>query len=139
MSDPSGPVGAGKMVGSLVLGRMDGGNVRFGRVVAGHDVARYLVQGQRGRFYSYSTLGSKGVFGFRGPAGESFGFSKANEIIMIILVVVMVPLFFLALILGLFYSTLFFGVFSLFGIVLYFPYRSTRIEARRQFDADAFR
>lgn len=115
----------------------DGRTRTVGKSLVGSAVAERLVPGTSGRFYLYSAIDHQGIHGFRDGDGEAaFAFPTVNETAM--LVVVAINLVWLAVaIAALGQVPLIALVLTVVGVPLYFLYRNTRMEARRQFDADA--
>jgi hypothetical protein len=118
--------------------RRDGGSEhRLGKSVVPNEVADALKPGTKGRFYLYSSIDHKGVHGVRSADGTAVhGYSQTNERLMLIV--------FALNALWLVGGTLLDGQVRLFplalvvlAVVVYPLYRKTRIESRRQFDADA--
>ena len=122
---------------SIVIRRDGGGEQRLGKTMVSNPVADALQPGTRGRFYTYASIDHKGMHGVRTTDGKAvYDFPQNNEKLM--LIVLAVNAIWLV------------GGILLDGRARYFPlalvvlaaivyplYRKTRIESRRQFDADA--
>lgn len=122
---------------SIVIRRDGGGEERLGKTMVANPVADALQPGTRGRFYTYASIDHKGMHGVRTADGKAvYDFPQNNEKLM--LIVLAVNLLWLV------------GGILLDGRARYFPlalvalaaivyplYRKTRLESRRQFDADA--
>jgi hypothetical protein len=122
---------------SIVIRRDGGGEERLGKTIVGNPVADALQPGTRGRFYTYASIDHKGMHAVRTADGKAvYDFPQNNEKLM--LVVLAVNLIWLV------------GGILLDGRARYFPlalvvlaaivyplYRKTRLECRRQFDADS--
>ena len=122
---------------SIVIRRADGREERLGKTMVSNPVADALRPGTRGRFYTYASIDHKGMHGVRTADGKAvYDFPQNNEKLM--LIVLAVNVIWLA------------GGILLDGKARWFPlalvalaaivyplYRKTRLESRRQFDADA--
>ena len=122
---------------SITFRRDDGSEHRLAKSVVPNEVADALKPGTRGRFYLYSSIDHKGVHGVRSAEGVSaYGYSQTNERLMLIVLVLNA----LWLVGGVFLDgqvRLFPLALVVLAVVVYPLYRKTRIESRRQFDADA--
>lgn len=121
-----------------MLFRLPNGAERsLGKSLVSPEVADRLVPGTRGRFYLYSAVDHKGVAGVRDAAGGAvFGIPRVNETAIMAVAAVNVTWLVLAVAIAGAVPLLPL-LLSLFSVPLYFLYRSTRVSAKRQFDADA--
>jgi hypothetical protein len=114
----------------------DGTSKSIARAVVDKPVAERLVPGTSGRFYLYTAIDHRGVHGVRDTAGQAtFAYPTANEKALLI----MMPLLALWVAVAiLFLDRLPFlpAIILILSLPFYFLYRSTRLAARRQFDAD---
>ena len=121
---------------SIVIRRDGGGEERLGKTIVSNTVAETLQPGTQGRFYTYASIDHKGVHGIRTADGRSvFDFPQNNEKIML----VVLALNAVWLIGGILYdggARLFPLALVVFAGAIYPLYRKTRLEARRQFEAD---
>jgi len=114
----------------------DGSNRTVGKSVAAGEIADRLQPGASGRFYLYTSIDHKGVHGVRDGQGKAvYGFPTTNETLMLVVVGINLAWLIAAVTLG--------GVIPILptllvvlGIPAWFLYRKTRLETRRQFDAD---
>ena len=118
--------------------RLDDGSEHWlGKSIVPNTVADVLKPGTKGRFYLYSSIDHKGVHGVRSVGGVSaYGYAQNNERLMLIVL----GLNALWLVGGVFLDgqvRLFPLALAVLAVVVYPLYRKTRIESRRQFDADA--
>ena len=121
-----------------VVFRLDDGTTKtWVKAVVLNDVADLVLPGTRGRFYLFTAIDHRGISGVRTVDGrEASGVPKVNEkasIWVIVMMMVLNGLYVLVLdkisILAL--------VLMILGVPMYFFYRQVRIEAERQFAADA--
>ena len=96
-----------------------------------------LEPGTLGRFYGYKAIDHRGLFAARTRDGRSgFAIPTGNEKIMLLMAIVGLGGFAVMLLFG---SRI--GLLSLIlgvlGVVGYFRYRRTRLDARARYDADA--
>lgn len=121
-----------------VVFRLDDGSAKtWGKSVVWNSVADHLKPGLKGRFYLYTAIDHRGIHGIRTMDGrEVYGFGKTNEIISIVIFVTMALTTFLSVTaLGrVQYLSL---ILLLLSIPMYILYRGTRVQAERQFEADA--
>lgn len=121
-----------------VVFRLDDGSTKtWGKSVVWNQVADHLKPGLKGRFYLYTAIDHRGIHGIRTADGrEVYGLGKVNEIIALVLLVVN------ALVVGLSAATtgdapLLSVILMVLAIPMYLLYRGTRVQAERQFQADA--
>src|SRR5688572_5101937 len=121
---------------SITFRRNDGTEHRLGKSVVPNEVADALKPGTKGRFYLYSSIDHKGVHGVRSADGTAaYGYAQNNERLMLI-VLVLNALWLIGGILLDGQVRLFPLALVVLAVVVYPLYRKTRIESRRQFDAD---
>lgn len=117
----------------------DGTTKSVAKAVVDAPVADRLVPGTSGRFYLYTAVDHRGVHGVRADDGQSvFGYPKNNEKIML----VMIPLLTVWILIGIAMiqdAPLLPTILLLLSIPFYFLYRSTRLQAQRQYEADSAR
>ena len=122
---------------SLVIRRDGGGEERLGKTMVSNQVADSLEPGTRGRFYTYASIDHKGMHGVRTADGKAvYDFPQNNEKIML----VVLALNLVWLVGGILYdgrARYFPLALVVLAAVVYPLYRKTRLEARRQFDADS--
>ena len=114
----------------------DGTTKSVGKSIVDAPVAERLVPGTSGRFYLFTAIDHRGVHGIRDSAGQSvFGFPTNNEKATLWIIPVMLVLIALMLMIeripGLAVLAL------IISVPAYFFYRHTRLEATKQFEADA--
>jgi len=121
-----------------VVFRLDDGSTKtWGKSVVWNQVADHLKPGLKGRFYLYTAIDHRGIHGIRTIDGrEVFGLGKVNEIVALVLFVVN------ALVVALSTATtgdapLLSVILLVLSIPMYILYRGTRVQAERQFHADA--
>jgi hypothetical protein len=121
-----------------VVFRLDDGTTKtWAKAMVMNDVADLALPGTRGRFYLFTAFDHRGISGVRTADGrEAFGVAKVNEkagiwiiIMMALLNILYVTVLYKISILAL--------VLMILGVPMYFFYRQVRIEAERQFAADA--
>lgn len=122
---------------SIVIRRDGGGEERLGKTMVSNPVADLLEPGTRGRFYTYASIDHKGMHGVRTADGKAaYDFPQNNEKIAIFVFVVNA----IWLIGGVLLDggvRLFPLALTALAVVIYPLYRKTRMEALRQFEADA--
>lgn len=121
----------------IVIRASDGSERRLEKVAVSPSVASLLEPGTLGRFYGYKAIDHRGLFGARTRDGRSgFAVPTGNEKIMLVMAVAGLGGFAAMLLLGNRIGLL--GlVLGLLGVVGFFRYRSTRLEARARYDGDA--
>lgn len=123
---------------SRILFRLpDGSTKTWGKSVVANNVADRLKPGTKGRFYLYSAIDHRGVHGVRTADGaETFGFGRVNEYASIGIFVVSALT--VALTLAVFGAPqLLATILLVLSVPMYLLYRGTRVQAERQFAADA--
>lgn len=123
---------------SRILFRLaDGSTKTWGKSVVWNEVADRLKPGTKGRFYLYTAIDHRGVHGVRTAAGEEvYGFGKVNEYVSI--GVFVVSALTVTLTLAAFgRAQLLATILLVLSIPMYLLYRNTRVQAERQFQADA--
>lgn len=122
---------------SVVIRTADGQEKRLGKTIVANAVADAMQPGTRGRFYPYSAIDHKGMHGLRTVDGVAIHeFPGSSERLMLIVLIINVVLLIGRFALEGKVWLLPLGLVVLAGIV-YPLYRKTRIESRRQFDADS--
>lgn len=127
----------GSVYDRVVFRLDDGATKTWGKSVVWNQVADHLKPGLKGRFYLYTAIDHRGIHGIRTADGrEVYGLGKVNEIIALVLFVVN------ALVVGLSMATtgdapLLSLILLVLAIPMYLLYRGTRVQAERQFQADA--
>lgn len=122
---------------TVLIRQKDGTEATLKKIQAVDPVASALQPGVSGRFYTFSAFDSKGVHGLRTADGQSlFGFPANNEKIMLIVLILAVVMFGGWFVLDNRIALLPAGLIILGGLG-YFFYRKGRIDATRQFEADA--
>jgi hypothetical protein len=117
--------------------RTSTGPHRLEKVAVAPDVAAALQPGTDGRFYGYKAIDHRGLFAMRTRDGRSaFAIPSGNERIMLVMAIAGLAGFAILLLLGKGIGLLAL-VLGVLGIVGWFKYRSTRLEGRARFDADA--
>jgi hypothetical protein len=125
------------MYDSITIRTTAGTQQRLEKVAVEPDVAAALQPGTEGRFYGYKAIDHRGLFGMRTRDGRaSFAVPTGNEKIMLVMAIVGVVVFVGSLLLGKGIGLLA-AILAVLGALGYFKYRSTRLEARARFDADA--
>ena len=123
---------------SIVIRRDGGGEERLGKTMVSNPVADMLQPGTRGRFYTYASIDHKGMHGVRTADKSVYDFPQNNEKLMLIVGAINL----VWLVGGVLYDgrarLLPLALVALAAIV-YPLYRKTRLETRRQFEADASR
>jgi len=122
---------------SITIRTADGSQLRLDKVAAAPDVAAALQPGTEGRFYGYKAIDHRGLFGMRTRDGRAaFAIPTGNERIMLMMAIVGFAGFVVLLLLGKGIGLLAL-ILGVLGVIGYFKYRSTRIEGRARYDADA--
>lgn len=118
--------------------RLDDGSTKtWTKAIVMNDVAALLAPGTRGRFYTFTAIDLRGISGVRTDDGrEASGIARTNEYIGLAMVVIMglitivsVTAFDEVRILPL--------VLLVLGLPMYLLSRQTRVDAEKQFAADA--
>lgn len=119
----------------IVFRLPDGSRQTMAKAVCDEKVAAHLQPGNRGRFYTYKALDQRGIHGVRDEAGNAlFSYPKNNETAMMIAAIFGIVVTIILLAIG--YIS-FWALFLIaLGVPFYFVYRSTRIAAQAQFEAD---
>lgn len=120
---------------NLVFRLPDGSQKTMAKAVCDEKVAAHLQPGNRGRFYAYSAADQRGIHGVRDEAGNAlFSYPRNNETAMMYAAIfgVVVTLILLAIGYVSFWALFLIGL----GVPFYFIYRSTRLAAQAQFEAD---
>ncbi|MDQ4087211.1 MAG: hypothetical protein M3177_04240 [Pseudomonadota bacterium] len=114
----------------------DGTSKSIAKAIVDKPVAERLLPGTSGRFYLYTAIDHRGVHGVRDTAGQAtFAYPTANEKALLIMMPLL-ALWFAVSVVFLDRVPLLPAIIFIIGVPFYFLYRSTRLEARRQFDAD---
>ncbi|HYG49039.1 MAG TPA: hypothetical protein VD846_14000 [Allosphingosinicella sp.] len=122
---------------NLVIRTADGAERRLENVAVAPQVGEALKPGTEGRFYAYKAIDHRGLFAIRTRDGRAaFAIPSGNERIMLVAAIVGAAGFVVLLLLGKGIGLLALALAVLGGIG-YFKYRSTRIEGRARYDADA--
>jgi hypothetical protein len=121
-----------------VVFRLDDGTIKtWAKAHVMNDVADLALPGTRGRFYLFTAVDHRGISGVRTADGrEAFGVARLNEKAGIWLIVMMALLNILY-VTALDKISILALVLMILGVPMYFLYRQVRIEAERQFAADA--
>jgi hypothetical protein len=124
---------------SIVIRRDGGGEERLGKTVVANAVADALQPGTRGRFYTYASIDHKGMHGVRTGDGKAvYDFPQNNEKLMLVVLAVNA----IWLVGGILLdgrARYFPLALVLLAVIVYPLYRKTRLESRRQFEADSAR
>ena len=121
----------------VVFRLADGSAKTWGKSVVWNNVADLLKPGLEGRFYLYTAIDHRGIHGVRTMDGrEVYGFGKQNEIISIVIFVTMALTTFLS-VTALGHVQYLALILLVLAIPMYLLYRGTRVQAERQFQADA--
>lgn len=121
----------------IVIRTANGSEKRLDKVAAAPDVGAVLVPGTAGRFYGYKAIDHRGLFAVRTSDGRAaFAIPSGNERIMLMMAIAGLAGFVILLLLGKGIGLLAL-VLGVLGVVGYLRYRSTRIEGRARYDADA--
>jgi hypothetical protein len=113
----------------------DGSDKTIVKAVVDAKVAQLLQPGTAGRFYVYNAVDHRGIHGVRDELGHAaFGYPRNNEKAMLVVAILGAVITVLLLAIDMFSG---WAILCLaIGLPFYFIYRSTRIEAERQFQAD---
>lgn len=122
-----------------IVFRLDDGSAKtWAKAIVMNNVADLLLPGTRGRFYLFTAMDHRGVHGVRTADGRSaVGINKINERAGIGIFIVS------ALVVTLYLTVLDEGapvlsiILMLLGLPMFVLYRHYRVEAERQFAADA--
>ena len=119
----------------IVFRLPDGSQKTIAKAVCDEKVAAHLQPGNRGRFYTYTAVDQRGIHGIRDEAGNAlFSYPKNNETAMMYAAIFGIAITLILLAIG--YIS-FWGLFLIaLGVPFYFIYRSTRLAAQAQFEAD---
>lgn len=115
----------------------DGGTKSVAKAIVDQPVAERLLPGTSGRFYLYTAVDHRGLHGVRDDSGKAtFGYARNNEKAMMIVIPLLLVWVVVAVVLvgGI---PILPTIILLISIPFFFIYRSTRIAAQRQFDADS--
>lgn len=123
---------------SRILFRLpDGSTKTWGKSVVWNNVADRLKPGTEGRFYLYTAIDHQGIHGVRTADGdEVYGFGKVNEYVSIG-VLVMTALTVALSVTAFQEVPLLAAILLVLSVPMYLLYRNTRVQAERQFRADA--
>jgi hypothetical protein len=122
---------------SITIRTAAGPVIQLDKVAVAPEVAAALQPGTDGRFYGYKAIDHRGLFAMRTRDGRSaFAIPSGNERIMLVAAIVGAVAFVALLLLGKGIGLLALAMAVLGGIG-YFKYRSTRLEGRARYDADA--
>lgn len=115
----------------------DGSSKTWGKSVVWNNVADKLRPGTQGRFYLYTAIDHRGVHGVRTADGtEVYGFGRVNEYASIgVFVVSALTVAFSIMAIG--DAPLLATILLVLSVPMYLLYRNTRVQAERQFQADA--
>lgn len=119
----------------IVFRLVDGSRKTIAKAVCDEKVAAQLQPGNRGRFYTFTAVDHRGIHGLRDEAGNAlFSFPRNNETAMMYAAIFGVAITLILLAIG---YVSFWGLFLIvLGVPFYFIYRSTRMAAQAQFEAD---
>ncbi len=115
----------------------DGTTRSVAKAIVDAPVAERLLPGTSGRFYLFTAIDHRGVHGLRDASGDSVcSYPTNNEKALLVVTPIMLLLILVMLALrgGLMILP---TLVLLISIPFYFIYRGTRLEARRQFEADS--
>ena len=114
----------------------DGTSRSVAKPIVDASVAEQLIPGTSGRFYLYTAIDHRGLHGVRSTGGAVCSYPTNNEKALLVVMPIMLLWIVVALVLrgGI---PILGAIVLLISIPFYFIYRSTRMEARRQFEADA--
>lgn len=122
---------------SITIRTAAGSELRLEKVAVAPVVAAALQPGTDGRFYGYKAIDHRGLFGMRTRDGRSaFAIPTGNERIMLMAAIVGAVGFVVLLLLGKGIGLLAL-ILGVLGTIGYLKYRSTRLEGRARYDADA--
>ncbi len=119
----------------IVFRLADGSRKTIAKAVCDEKVAAHLQPGNRGRFYTYTAVDQRGIHGVRGRGGQCLlQLSEDNETAMMYAAIFGVAITLILLAIG---KISFWALFLIgLGVPFYFIYRSTRLAAQAQFEAD---
>jgi hypothetical protein len=121
----------------ITIRTADGTERRLDKVAVAPAVREMLEPGTVGRFYGYKAIDHRGLFAARTSDGRSaFAIPSGNERIMLVMAVAGLAGFVILLLIGKGIGLLSL-VLGVLGAIGYWKYRSTRIDGRTRFDADA--
>ncbi len=125
------------MYDRIVIRGADGAERRLEKVAVSPSVTGLLEPGTLGRFYGYKALDHRGLFGARTRDGRSgFAIPTGNEKIMLLMAIVGLGGFAIMLLLGNRLGLLS-VILGVLGVVGFYRYRRTRLEARARYDGDS--
>lgn len=124
-----------------IVFREDGGGSRtIKNALASGDVAPEIRQGNRARFYTFTALDVRGIYGVRKPDGSAAYAYPASANSKVFLILIAVNIAWIALKVAVDGELPFLGVIlMLFGAFGWFMTSKGGKEARAQFDSDAAR
>jgi hypothetical protein len=114
----------------------DGDTRSVAKAIVDAPVAERLLPGTSGRFYLYTAIDHRGLHGLRDAEGHSVcSYPTNNEKALLVVMPILLLWIVVAIVLqgGI---PILGGLVLLISVPFYFLYRSTRMEARRQFEAD---
>lgn len=121
-----------------VVFRLDDGTTKtWAKAHIMNNVADLALPGTRGRFYLFTAIDHRGISGVRTDDGrEAFGVARVNEkaVIWLIIMMTMLNVLYVTVLDKISILAL---VLLILGVPMYFYYRQVRMEAERQFAADA--
>ena len=121
----------------IVIRTAAGSERRLDKVAVAPDVGAALTPGTEGRFYGYKAIDHRGLFAVRTRGGRSaFAIPSGNERIMMMMAIVGAIGFVILLLLGKGIGLLALAL-AVLGAIGFWKYRSTRLEGRARYDADA--
>jgi len=127
--------GKNRIYERLTFRLADGGTKSLAKSIVHQDLGPLIEPGISGRFYLYTAIDHRGIHGVRASDGrEGFVFGKANETAMLLTVVVGIAL--IAVNLAMDRLSIWGVLLIILGIPGYFLYRSTRVQATRQYEGD---
>jgi hypothetical protein len=115
----------------------DGSTRSIAKSIVDAPVAERLLPGTSGRFYLYTAIDHRGLHGLRDATGQAvFSYPTNNEKALLVVMPILLLWIVVALVLqgGI---PILGALVLLVSIPFYFLYRATRMEARRQFEADS--
>jgi hypothetical protein len=127
----------GSVYSRIMFRLPDGTTKTWGKSVVWNEVADRLKPGTKGRFYLYTAIDHRGIHGVRtADGGEVYGFGKVNEYASIG-VLVLSALTVAFSIMAFQDAPLLATILLVLSVPMYLLYRNTRVQAERQFRADA--
>lgn len=124
------------MYDRIVIRTADGSERQLQKVAVSPSVTGMLEPGTLGRFYGYKAIDHRGLFGARTRDGRSgFAIPTGNEKIMLLMAIVGLGGSAVMLLLGNRIGLLS-VILGILGVVGFFRYRRTRLEARARYDGD---